>query len=120
MLEEKTEIIIRNLQIACRVGVPALERQTAQLIYIDIVCELENPIIQKDNIRSSVDYDALVSHVRSMLSSHTFILLETLVAAIAKTCFEDTLTARVRVSAYKPHKLTNCEAVGVKRTFRRC
>ncbi len=119
MQPEKTEIFIRKLQADCYVGVPIAERKKSQVVQIDVVCELTDPVVSKDDISLTIDYSVVVTQILSMLRTQTFVLLETLTEAIAEICFQNPLVGCVLVRVLKPKKLRACEAVGVERTFRR-
>ncbi len=116
---ERTCILVRSLRLECCVGVSHGERETRQVVEVDVCAELTQPHVAKDDIACTVSYSDLVKGIRTLVSERSFILLETMAEEMAKTCFQDPRIERVTIALRKPNKLPACEAVGVERTFAR-
>lgn len=72
-------IEIKGLEVACHIGVPDEERQSAQRLLLDFNLIPLNAFSQmKDNLDATVDYDALTRDVKQFCTSHSCKLIETL------------------------------------------
>ena len=102
------------------IGVDAKERQKRQrvLVTIDIDLDIEQGA-QSDNIRDTIDYDALTKKIIKETRSKQFHLLETLAECIAAMVMEDKRAMLVTVRVEKPNALQNAQSVGVTRIIRR-
>ena len=120
MIATETTILIEGLLVQCRVGAFVNERKLRQPVLIDVACEQKDAIVHSDKLKDTVNYAELVKNIKLLLETKTFVLLETMVEAIAQSCFDtDGRIALVQVAARKPKKIEGCEAVGVKREFAR-
>jgi dihydroneopterin aldolase len=118
MLAKDTIILVEGLRVQCHVGAFANERKLRQPVLIEIECRQIDPAVKSDDLRSAVNYSTIVKVVTQLLEEKTFVLLETMAEAIAKTCFDmDGRIGEVSVKLRKPNKIEDCEAVGVRRTF---
>lgn len=112
----RTTVRVEGLQVAAIVGCSAEERAHPQTVIVDIVCTLSRHDFG-DDLARTFDYVPIVETVRVFALAHERALIETLAEEVAAACFSHPAVARVSVSVRKPHKLSDCAAVGVERIF---
>lgn len=117
MKSQTTDILIEGLDVQCHIGVPPEERMVLQAIILDVVCELGEHTVQKDMMEESLSYVWVVEEIRSLAQRKEFVLLETFTQEIAELVLQDLRVQVVHVTARKMHKLPDCAAVGVRRSF---
>jgi dihydroneopterin aldolase len=116
----ETHVFIKQLALNCRIGVPIQEREKRQVIHVDIICELADPVVATDEMAASVDYSPIRKAALAIAEAQTFLLLETLAETIAQAALElQPRIKRITVTCEKPNKFSHCLAVGVRRTFER-
>ena len=93
---------IQDLAVDCRLGVSEEERAAPQTIWIDLALAVDAArAAAGDDVRSTVDYAALVSSVRELAQRKPYRLLETLAEEVASLVLGESETAWVRVEVRK-------------------
>lgn len=91
-------ILISELEVQFRVGVPDAERAQPQRLLISL--ELDHPFTQAaatDDLTHTLNYDAVCGRVRALGEGRSWKLIETLAVEIAETIRKEFKPARVRV-----------------------
>jgi len=109
------QILIRDLQFRCVVGVDPEERHDRQDITAQITLDVDlRKAGRTDAIEDTVDYRALKKEVLHMAENSQFQLIEALAESIAKICLTRDRVAHVEVVVEKPGALRFARAVAVR------
>jgi dihydroneopterin aldolase len=110
-----TDIIyIKNLKIETIIGVYDWERQTPQMVGIDIEIATDNlEAAKSDDIRFAVDYSLIAKRLEGFLQSSEFFLLETMAEKIAEIILNEFDTHWVRLRVGKPAAVDAADDVGI-------
>ena len=93
---------IQDIAVECRLGVSEEERTAPQTIRIDLELAVDAArAAARDDVRSTVDYAALVSSVQELAQSRPYRLLETVAEEVASLVLGKSGTAWVRVEVRK-------------------
>lgn len=93
---------IVDLAVECRLGVEDWERQTPQMVWIDLELAIEAArAARRDDIEQAIDYARLVNVVKACAQKQPYRLLETLAEAIADVILDGFATDQVRVQVKK-------------------
>ena len=107
-------IYLRELRVETLIGVYEWEKRVPQTLQLDLEIGLPNSrACQSDNIADALDYAEIASHIRGVLNSRHFSLLEALAEHIAQILLNDFQAPWVRVGVAKLSALGNCRQVGV-------
>ena len=99
-------ILIADLPVICRIGVPEKERAEEQELRIDLELELDvRAAAADDDFEKTVDYAAVSRVVRRTASERPRKLIERLAEDIARAAFESFAIDGVRVRVRKPSAL---------------
>lgn len=83
-LDQLDKISIQGINVLGHHGVDEAERQVGQRLLIDLELYLDlSGAIEGDDIRRTVNYEAVCSLVETVAGQEEFLLLESLAAAIA-------------------------------------
>lgn len=108
-------VFIRNLVVACAIGVHAHERRGKQRVRIDVeidvVCE-ERPL--EDGIANVLSYETIVDGIRTIAGRGHVNLVETLADRIADLCLADARARRARVRVEKLDIYPDAVGVGAE------
>ena len=108
-------VFVRELILACSIGVHAHEHEAPQRVKIDLSMWVrENPAPIDDDIANVVSYEDVVSGIERLLGQGHIKLVETAAERIADLCLEDRRCAKVRVKVEKLDVYTNAAGVGVE------
>jgi len=108
-------VFVRDLAIACRIGVHAREQSAAQRVRVSVELLVpEIPGERADELAAVVDYEAVVGRIRRAVALGGFRLVETLAERIAAACLEDPRVRTARVRVEKPDAIAGAAAVGVE------
>ncbi len=108
-------VFIRDLVLACSIGVHHHEKETHQRVRINLdlaVDEGGQPI--DDDIDNVICYEQLAEGVGNIVGSGHINLVETLAENIAAMCLEDLRVRSARVRVEKLDILEGAESVGVE------
>ncbi len=109
------QILIRDLQFRCIVGIDPEERRDKQDITAQITLDVDlRKASRTDAIADTVDYRALKKDILRMAENSQFNLIETLAQSIADICLSRTQVARVEVIVEKPGALRFARTVAVR------
>lgn len=109
------QILIRDLQFRCIVGVDREERRDRQDIVVQIALCLDlRKAGTTDAIEDTVDYKALKKEILHMVEASRFRLIEALAERIADICLTRDRVASVEVTVEKPGALRFARTVGVR------
>jgi D-erythro-7,8-dihydroneopterin triphosphate epimerase len=111
------EILIRDLEFRCIVGVNEEERQAVQDVVANIVLQVDlRKAGRTDCLADTIDYKTLKKSVLEMAEHSRFYLVEALAQSIADICLKEERVNRVTVTVEKPTALRFARTVGVKIT----
>lgn len=109
-------IFIRELEVACRIGVPPEERADPQRISIDVTLEADlSSAARSDALEETIDYNEIVRTVKEIASQGEYSLLERLAGAIADALFALDGVLSITVSV-KKHQIRDARYYGVEVT----
>lgn len=108
-------IFIRDLRVACIIGINPRERVEPQDVVINIAmeCDLADACAS-DAIGDTVNYKTLKDALTAFCSQSAYFLIERLADEIATRCLADTRVRRVTVCVDKPGALTGARSVAVE------
>jgi FolB domain-containing protein len=91
------QIIIQNLEVFYRVGVPKRERAKPQRLLLTLQLEHDfGPAAKGDDLRKTIDYDAVARRLSRYGQARSWKLIETLAVDVA----------RMVLRQYKPRRVT--------------
>ncbi len=108
-------IFLRDLRLACTIGVNDWEREVRQTVAIDL--DLDVDLAQagrKDDLSLTVDYKAVRDRIEALVAESRFFLIEALAERIAEACLAERGVRGVRVRLEKPGALRAARTVGVE------
>jgi len=109
------QILIRDLQFRCIVGVDQDERRDKQDVVAQITLHADlRKAGRTDAIEDTVDYRSLKKEILHMAEDSRFYLIEALAESIARICLARDRVARVEVTVEKPGALRFARMVGVR------
>lgn len=97
------------------VGIYAAEKKKPQDVYVTAALHFKYAPIEKDEMKYSVDYDALCAEVRRVVSSRHYELIENLALCIAEALKKFAKCQKVTVRIDKPlaARTNNAETIYV-------
>ena len=96
------QIIIKDLEVFYRVGVPDEERAKPQRLFLTVELEHDfTPAAQTDDIGKTIDYDRLSNRLLGFGEGRDWKLIETLAIHIADMILNEYKPARVTVEVKK-------------------
>lgn len=104
---------IEGLKIETRIGVHDWEQKINQLLRIDIELPFNFKKV-KDDIKKTIDYDAICQHVTELTGSQPFRLIETVAETIASSIQTTFGIKTIKVCVSKPHAIANAANVSVE------
>lgn len=108
-------VFVRDLVLACRVGVHAHERDMAQRIRINLdLFVQERAGGAADRLADVVCYEDVAVAIRAIVSEGHVNLIETLAERIAQRCLGDKRAVRVLVRIEKLDVFRDAEAAGIE------
>ena len=103
-------VFIENLQVDGIIGLHGWERQVRQTLLLDIELAVEAGKTQED-IRRTVDYEAVAGRAAEFVIGGEYRLLETLASDLAATLEKEFKVAWLRLRIRKPGALTQTAGV---------
>ncbi len=109
------KIFISDLLLRCIIGINPEERINKQ----DVIINLElftdfSRALETENIDDTVNYKQLKLQIMALVENSSFLLVESLAAALADCCLKQPLVTAVRVRVEKPTALRFAKSVGVE------
>lgn len=114
--ESLRHILVRDLELPARIGVYQHERSGHQRIRVnlDVAVAEGDPAAIDDRLANVVDYERMVTGVRSIVAAGHVNLVETLAERIAALCLEDSRVRHVRVRVEKLEVFPDAASVGIE------
>ncbi len=119
LVPTSTVVLIEGLHLQACIGVPKPERGSPQALLVDIRMALRCPDIAEDRLEASVNYAQVAKMLRGLVAEKQWRLLEAFAEDAARRILEDPRIAEAWFRVRKPRRLSDCEFVGVERTFSR-
>ncbi len=121
-------MFIRDLVLAASIGVHPHEHAAPQRVRINLDLTIDDqadqktsrPAIGRDDLSRVVDYEAIVTRARAIVTTGHVQLVETLAERLAETCLIDPRVAAARVRVEKLDVFPDAAAAGVEIERRRC
>jgi FolB domain-containing protein len=115
--EEQIEatLFIKNLTVACIIGVNPYEREHEQAIRMQLFLWTDiAKASRSDNLEDTLDYSALYKEVVKRVEHSNFYLIERLAYEVATICLQHPLTRRAKVVIEKIGALEKAESSGIE------
>ena len=107
-------IFLRDLWLACTIGVSDRERAIRQMVKIDLDLEVDlREAGTRDDLTLTVDYKVVRDRIERVVGESGFFLVEALAEKIAGECLSLPRVKGVRVRLEKPGALRATRTVGV-------
>jgi dihydroneopterin aldolase len=107
-------IFLRELKVDTLIGVYDWERIVPQTLQIDLDIGMPNSrACQSDDLVDALDYAEIVKHLKDVLASRHFNLLEALAEHIAQILLKDFNAPWVKVSVAKLQAIRGSKMVGI-------
>jgi dihydroneopterin aldolase len=101
-MDSPDEIVIQELELMVRVGVPDEERAQPQRIIVSLVLQPRNSFDRlNDELKGTVDYAAVCAELRQFGSKRELKLIETLAHEMAQHLLQQFNLARVELELRK-------------------
>lgn len=96
------EIQIIGIDLPVHIGVPETERSIPQTVQADVIMRMRCPSEDlRDDLASTIDYEAVANRIRSLAAERPRRLVETLAAEIAGCALREFGAAAVTVEVRK-------------------
>ena len=113
-LMAKDIIFIEGLEIETIIGVYEHERDIKQKVVLDIEMTIpESDAASSDNLRHTVDYDAVSKLVTSYVIDTQYQLIESLAEQVASLVLGAFATDSLKLKLSKPGAVKNAKSVGL-------
>lgn len=108
-------IFIHELKVETLVGIYAWEREVPQTLQFDVELALPSSrACETDDFRDTIDYAAVVQHIRDELARKRFALLEAMADHLARTVLERFGAPWVSLSIAKLEMIRGVRRLGVR------
>jgi 7,8-dihydroneopterin aldolase/epimerase/oxygenase len=107
-------IVVSNLEFPMQIGVYTREKGRTQKVRINFDLSVLDTPVNDHDLKTVVDYCALVDRIRSHALSRHVHLVETLAEEIAAICLQDERVLKARVRVEKPEAIADADAAGVE------
>ncbi|WP_144299958.1 dihydroneopterin aldolase [Elioraea rosea] len=115
-------VFVRDLVLEASVGVHPHEKEAAQRIRLNIDLGVEDDgaralsrqAVGRDDLSRVVDYEAIATAARAIVSSGHVMLVETLAERIAEACLLDRRVRLARVRVEKLDAIVGAGSVGIE------
>ncbi|MDE0883285.1 MAG: dihydroneopterin aldolase [Myxococcota bacterium] len=109
------KILINGLKVDCVVGILPAERTRQQLLRLNLELDVDfNSIQHAQDYESIVDYGAVSSALRALISRGEYLLLETLAEEACAMIFKDYAVSAIRLTIEKPEAVEHADFVGIE------
>ncbi|GIU67495.1 dihydroneopterin aldolase [Candidatus Phycosocius spiralis] len=110
-----TKIFVKGLMVEAECGVYAHEKGHRRPLVIDLEVHLDTAVRSgTDHLAETVDYDALVNHVRTIASDVHLHLIETFAEKICEALLADPRILSTKVRVEKPGAIPGAVCSGVE------
>jgi len=108
-------VFIRQLRLLAWIGLYRHEKIAPQTIEIDLEIALppDTTVFKSGKVADTIDYGAVVEHIRALVAKERFGLVESLAERIAASILGEFKSPRVKVSIAKLGVLREAKQVGV-------
>lgn len=108
-------ILIRDLQVACIIGIYPKERLAKQMVILNLALECDlATAAASDAIADTVNYKELKDRIVGEVGVSEHLLIEKLAQHVASLCLVDSRVRAVTVTVDKPGALTGARSVAVE------
>jgi len=108
-------VFIRDLVLACSIGVHGYEQQAGQRVRINLdLAVQEDDLRLEDDIENVVCYEKISDSVRAIVGQGHIKLVETLAEKIARVCLTDMRIRSLRVRVEKLDVFADAASAGVE------
>jgi dihydroneopterin aldolase len=108
-------IFLRELRIDTLIGVYEWEKRVPQTLQLDLEIALPNSRAgQSDKLADALDYAEIIAHIRNVITSRHFNLIEAMAEHIAQILLDDFKAPWVRISVAKLSAIRDCKQVGIR------
>ncbi len=109
---KESRLLIKDLCLEVRLGVPAEERAKPQRLMISLEITVDPSPAREDDVSSVVDYGVLVRRITDLSARETQ-LLETWVQWIWEICLSDARILDATITLLKPDIFSGSVQVGI-------
>ena len=107
-------VFIEGLEIEALIGIYDWERRVRQPLVFDLEMAFDNRVpAASDDIAHTLDYKAVSTRIREVVSQSGFGLVETLAERVAEMVLAEFPVQRLRLKLSKPGAVRGARAVGV-------
>ena len=110
---------LNGLEVECIIGERPEERDTAQVLRLDIALEVSDRAADTDDIADAVDYAVLSERIRNALVSAKCHLIERAAKVALEVCAADSRILAANVSVTKSGAVSGLESATAVAEFRR-
>ena len=116
----KRKVIITDLIFNTSIGIHNFEKEKEQQIKFNIEIDI-NPLLKaaENNLKSIVNYENIISKIKSITNKKHYNLLETLAEDIFTNLFLSKNIIKVKLRIEKPEIIKNTSSVGIEITKKR-
>lgn len=108
-------VYIENIQVETIIGVYKFEKTTSQPIIIDLEMTTDFSLaFFSDELKDTLDYDAISQLVRAFCEESQYALLEALAGGIMNLLFKNKSISKISIHIRKPLALTNGALASVR------
>jgi dihydroneopterin aldolase len=117
--QETLRLVIRDLNVTCRIGVTPGERRKPQRMQLNLSVEVVPPSSYDDDYAEIVDYGHIVERIKAIVADNDSILVETLADRIVTGCLSDPRVRAVKVRVEKLDRFAELGGLGIELERRR-
>ena len=116
----KRKVIIADLIFNTSIGIHDFEKEKKQQITFNIEIDI-NPLLKsvENNLKSIVNYENIISKIKSITHKKHYNLLETLAEDIFTNLFIARNIIKIKLRIEKPEIIKNTSSVGIEITKKR-
>lgn len=107
-------MFIRDLLLDCRIGIHHFERDANQKVCINIDLTMDGSRPLGDSINNVLDYDEVITGVKTIIDGGHINLVETLADRIGDFCMANLLVLHARVRVEKPGAISEAAGAGIE------
>ncbi|MCB1215148.1 MAG: dihydroneopterin aldolase [Deltaproteobacteria bacterium] len=105
---------LKNLKTKALIGIHPWERKAPQEIILNISLDFAGEAAShSDQLKDTLDYDALSQKVIRLVEASEFFLVEKLAQEILQLILKEDLVQNAQVEVDKPEALKTCESVSI-------